>query len=66
MIERKLVWGRLAIVSLSNFIIVIDSFFLNVAITTLVRELHSIVQVIQGIIAIHAHKGVSDALGAKP
>jgi|GEM_PF-5060265 hypothetical protein len=40
MVERKFVWATLSIASLASFIIIIDSFFLNVAITTLVRELH--------------------------
>jgi EmrB/QacA subfamily drug resistance transporter len=51
MVERKFVWATLSIASLASFIIIIDSFFLNVAITTLVRELHTTVEVIQGIIA---------------
>jgi EmrB/QacA subfamily drug resistance transporter len=54
MVERKFVWATLSIASLASFIIVIDSFFLNVAITTLVRELHTTVEVIQGIIAAYA------------
>ena len=54
MVERKFVWTTLSIASLASFIIVIDSFFLNVAITTLVRELHTAVEVIQGIIAAYA------------
>jgi hypothetical protein len=52
--ERKFVWATPAVVSLTNLIIAIDSFFLNVAITTLVRELHTTVQVIRGIIAAYA------------
>jgi MFS family permease len=54
MVERKFVWATLSIASLATFIIVIDSFFLNVAITTLVRDLHTTVEVIQGIIAAYA------------
>lgn len=54
MVERKFVWATLSIASLASFIIVIDSFFLNVAITTLVRDLHTTVDVIQGIIAAYA------------
>src|SRR5665647_1203730 len=54
MVERKFVWTTLSIASLASFIIIIDSFFLNVAITTLVRELHTTVEVIQGIIAAYA------------
>jgi len=49
--ERKYIWTTLIIASLASFIIIIDSFFLNVAITTLVRELHTTIEAIQGIIA---------------
>jgi|GEM_PF-2213011 hypothetical protein len=40
-VERKFVWATLTIASLGSFAIVIDSYFLNVAITTLVSDLHT-------------------------
>jgi len=54
MVERKFVWATLSIASLARFIIVIDSFFLKVAITTLVRDLHTPAEIIQGIFAAYA------------
>ncbi len=53
-VERKFVWATLTIVSLGSFAIVIDSYFLNVAITTLVSDLHTTVTFIEGIIAVYA------------
>lgn len=52
--NSKVGWMVLIIVSLSTFIIVIDSTFMNVAITNLVVDLNTTVSVIQLIIATYA------------
>lgn len=52
--ESKTGWLTLIIVTLSVFTIVIDKTFLNVAIYTLIRDLHTNIQTIQAIIAIYA------------
>jgi len=52
--KRDFIWWTLLIVSLASFIIIVDAFFLTVAITTLVRELHTTVQAIQAILAMYS------------
>jgi MFS family permease len=52
--ESKTGWLTLLIVTLSVFIIVIDKTFLNVAISTLIRDLHTDIGTIQSIIAIYS------------
>jgi len=47
-------WTALILVSLSSFIIALDSTFMNVAITNLVVDLHTTVSVIQIIITVYA------------
>lgn len=47
-------WLTLIIVTLSVFIIVIDKTFLNVAISSLIRDLHTNIGTIQSIIAIYS------------
>ncbi len=49
--KKNFIWCTLLIAALANFIIIVDTFFLTVAITTLVRELNTTVQVIQATIA---------------
>jgi len=51
---RNFIWWTLLIVSLASFIVIVDAFFLTVAITTLVRELHTTVQAIQAILAMYS------------
>ena len=52
--ESKTGWLTLIIVTLSVFIIVIDKTFLNVAISALIRDLHTNIETIQYIIAIYS------------
>ncbi|KAF5083304.1 Antiseptic resistance protein [anaerobic digester metagenome] len=52
--ESKIGWTSLLIVSLSSFIIALDSTFMNVAITNLVVDLNTTVHVIQTIISVYA------------
>lgn len=52
--DSKVGWMVLIIVSLSTFIIVLDSTFMNVAITNLVIDLNTTVSIIQLIIATYA------------
>jgi EmrB/QacA subfamily drug resistance transporter len=52
--KSKTGWLTLIIVTLSVFIIVIDKTFMNVAISTLIVDLHTNVETIQYIIAIYA------------
>ncbi len=50
----KIGWAALIIVSLSSFIIALDSTFMNVAITNLVVDLDTTVSIIQVIITVYA------------
>jgi EmrB/QacA subfamily drug resistance transporter len=50
----KIGWTALILVSLSSFIIALDSTFMNVAITNLIVDLHTTVSVIQIIITVYA------------
>jgi MFS family permease len=52
--ESKTGWLTLIVVTLSMFIIVIDKTFLNVAISTLITDLHTDIVTIQSIIAIYS------------
>ena len=52
--ESKTGWLTLIVVALSVFIIVIDKTFLNVAISALIKDLHTNIQTIQYIIAIYS------------
>jgi EmrB/QacA subfamily drug resistance transporter len=52
--SSKIGWTALILVSLSSFIIALDSTFMNVAITNLVVDLHTTVSVIQIIITVYA------------
>ncbi len=52
--ESKTGWLTLIVVTLSVFIIVIDKTFLNVAISTLIRDLNTNIATIQSIIAIYS------------
>ena len=52
--ESKTGWLTLIVVTLSVFIIVIDKTFLNVAISALIKDLHTNIQTIQYIIAIYS------------
>lgn len=54
MAEPKTGWLTLIVVTLSVFIIVIDKTFLNVAISTLIRDLNTNITTIQSIIAIYS------------
>jgi EmrB/QacA subfamily drug resistance transporter len=51
---RKIGWTALILVSLSSFIIALDSTFMNVAITNLVVDLNTTVSAIQIIITVYA------------
>ena len=51
--KSKIGWTALIIVSLSAFVIALDSTFMNVAITTLVKDLNTTVSVIQTIISVY-------------
>jgi EmrB/QacA subfamily drug resistance transporter len=53
-VKRNFIWWTLLIASLASFIVIVDAFFLTVAITTLVRELHTTVQAIQAILAVYS------------
>ncbi len=50
----KIGWTALILVSLSSFIIALDSTFMNVAITNLIIDLHTTVSVVQIIITVYA------------
>jgi len=52
--KKNFIWWTLLIASLANFIIIVDAFFLTVAITTLVRELNTTVQAIQATLAVYS------------
>ncbi len=52
--KSKTGWLTLIVVTLSVFIIVIDKTFMNVAISTLIIDLHTNIETIQSIIAIYA------------
>ena len=54
MIDSKTGWLTLLVVTLSVFIIVIDKTFLNVAISTLIKDLNTNISTIQSIIAIYS------------
>ncbi|MDD3985474.1 MAG: MFS transporter [Methanobacterium sp.] len=50
----KIGWTALILVSLSSFIIALDSTFMNVAITNLIVDLNTTIPVIQIIITVYA------------